>query len=280
MSTGVATYYDRLLRWNRVARRFGYGGGADALTVHRALADPRADGRPTVTRLHDLLLDRLGPCGARVLDAGCGLGGTMIALAVALDARCTGVTVSGDQARTANAAASQRGLDDRIRALVGTYDEPPGGPFDIVVAIESLAHSVDPARSVSALARVLAPGGVLVVVDDMPDAAAAGAAELDTFKRGWACPVLWSADAFTEAFTREGLTLTEDLDLTPECRPRSEWRVALLVGLNRACRWLAPAALKQVLDSHRGGLALERLLRRRQVRYRLLVAKRPELQVS
>ena len=280
MSTGVATYYDRLLRWNRVARRFGYGGGAEALTVHRALADPRADGRPTFTRLHDILLERIGPRGARVLDAGCGLGGTMIALAVALEARCTGVTLSRAQADAANDAALQRGLQSRVRALVGTYDQPPAGPFDIVVAIESLAHSLDPARSVAALAGVLAPGGVLVVVDDMPDPAAAHAADLDTFKRGWACPVLWSDDAFAGAFTREGLAVIENLDLTPDCRPRPEWRIALLAAVNRACRWLAPAALKQILDSHRGGLALERLLRRRQVRYRLLIAKRPELRVS
>ena len=40
------------------------------------------------------------------------------------------------------------------------------------------------------------------------------------------------------------------------------------------------AALRQVLDSHRGGLALERLTSARLVRYRLLIARRPELQVS
>jgi len=40
------------------------------------------------------------------------------------------------------------------------------------------------------------------------------------------------------------------------------------------------AALRQVMDSHLGGLALERLIRNQELRYRLLVARRPELQVS
>ena len=83
-SGGVASYYDRLGRWNRLAQAFGFGGGHATLTVHRALADPAAGGRATFTRLHDVLLERV-PAGPmpRVLDAGCGLGGTMFMLSTA-----------------------------------------------------------------------------------------------------------------------------------------------------------------------------------------------------
>ncbi len=281
MTTGVAAYYDRLLRWNRVARRFGYGGGADTLTVHRALADPRAGGRPTFTRLHDIVVEQLGDRVApRILDAGCGLGGTMIALAEALNASVVGVTLSAAQARTANEAAAARGFEARVHANVGSYDAPPPGPFDVVIAIESLAHSVGPAESVSALVRVLAPGGVLVIVDDMPERLDDDSADLRTFKAGWSCPVLWSRGAYVDAFARAGLVPVRDLDLTEQCRPRSAWRIGLLTALNVVCSAVSPPPLRQVLGAHRGGLALERLLRRRQVRYRLLIAQRPALRVS
>ena len=50
--------------------------------------------------------------------------------------------------------------------------------------------------------------------------------------------------------------------------------------LNRFVHRLAPAGLKQVMDSHMGGLALERLTRAGLVRYRLLIARRAALQVS
>src|SRR3954454_23632974 len=111
MTTGVATYYERLGQWNRLARNHGYGGGSGSLTVHRALADPRANGRATVTRIHDVLVEHMPPLRApRVLDAGCGLGGTMLALAGALQATCTGVTLSSFQAAQANAAAARLGM--------------------------------------------------------------------------------------------------------------------------------------------------------------------------
>lgn len=281
MPTGVATYYDRLGRWNRVARAIGYGGGSSALTVHRALSDPRAGGRATFSRLHDVVVEHLPAMRSpRVLDAGCGLGGTMLALAERLDATCTGLTLSGSQAEVANRMASQRGRAAQVHALVQSYDDPPGGPFDLVVAIESLAHSPDPSVSVRALASVLSPGGYLVIVDDMPEPAAAASPDLATFKAGWQAPVLWPASKFVEAFPVFGLDCLVDADLTAAVRPRSAAAVACLIGLNRAARTLPFPALRQVLDSHRGGLALERLTSARLVRYRLLIARRPELQVS
>jgi len=281
MGSGVATYYERLGRWNRLAQAIGYGGGAGTMTVHRALSDPRAGGRVTFTRLHDLLLEQVGALvSPRVLDAGCGLGGTMLVLAESLGATCLGLTLSPSQARTANAEAARRQLGGRVRADVRSYDDPPAGPFDLIVAIESLAHSLDPARSVAALATTLAPGGRLIVVDDMPEAAAAPSPDLEAFMRGWQCPVLWPVESYREAFARAGLVVDAQLDLTPQCRPRSHGRIALLMACNRLVRHWPAEAFRQVMDSHHGGLALERLIRDGRVRYRLLVARRPELQVS
>ena len=281
-SGGVASYYDRLGRWNRAARAFGFGGGQTTLTVHRALADPVAGGRATFTRLHDLLLDRVPAMrGARVLDAGCGLGGTMLMLAKAREATCVGLTLSQSQASAANTAAEGAGLSMHVQALVRSYDNPPPGPFDLIIAIESLAHSSDPVASVRGLASVLAPAGVFVIVDDMPEACAESLSDLSVFKRGWQCPVLLSESAYLEVLTTSGLRIDVREDLTNDCRPRTLSRIAQLMWLNRLTRRLAwSRALAHVMDSHQGGLALERLLRGGHVRYRLLIASKPNLQVS
>lgn len=281
-SGGVASYYDRLGRWNRLARAVGFGGGHTTFTVHRALADPSASGRPTFTRLHDLLLEHITDAGAlRVLDAGCGLGGTMLLLAETRGAACTGLTLSPSQAETANSTAAHRGLEALVRAQVQSYDEPPAGPFDLVVAIESLAHSRNPATSVAALAAVLAPGGTFIVVDDMPEESARGTADLATFKAGWQCPVLWSESEYLAAFNTRGLEVVTRTDLTPQCRPRSLARITQLSALNRMTRRLAGnRPLAAVMDSHLGGLALERMIRRGAVKYRMVIARKPILQVS
>lgn len=281
-SRQVGAYYDRLGWWNRFARAIGFGGGRETLTVHRALADPRAGGKATYTRLHDVVLEQPGVFHAhRVLDAGCGLGGTMFAIAEATGATCLGVTLSRSQAATVAAVARSRGLHERVSAVVQSYDQPPSGPFDLVVAIESLAHSDDPAASLRALASVLAPGGTIVIVDDMPEAAARTRPELAMFKAGWQCPVLFDVAAFTEAFRSAGLHIVAELDLTSDVRPRSTPYIRTLEILNAAARAVVPnEAFHNVMNSHRGGLALERLNRLGLVRYRLLVASKAELQVS
>jgi tocopherol O-methyltransferase len=277
VSESLASYYNRLSRWTRVAHLVGYGGGHDALTVHRALADPAADGRTTSTRLHDLLIELLPPLtDRRVLDAGCGLGGTMIDLARRTRGLFVGVTLSAAQ-RDAGARAIERaGLADRVAILVQSYDQPPPGSYDVILAIESLGHSPDPMRSVAALAQVLSPGGTIAIVDDMPEREAIDTADLNTFKSGWEAPVLSSAADFETAFNRVGLSLTLDRDLSPLCRPRTLDRIRQLERLNRVLRRALPLTpWRALMDSYRGGLALERLYRKGAVRYRLLMARRP-----
>lgn len=268
----TASYYDRLSIWTAVARWFGYGGGRATHTVHRALIDPRAEGRPTPTRLHDVLVDALPRLvRPRVLDAGCGLGGTMIDLAARLEGDCYGVTLSAAQAAAARRAIAAAGLSERVRVLVQSYDEPPRGPFDLIVAIESLAHSADPAASLAALARQLSPGGVMAIVDDMP--AVGDDVDLRTFKRGWRCPVLFTREQYLQAFAALDLELTTDLDLSSSVVPRSLVRIAWLEWMNRAGAVLPIEAWRMMLDSYLAGLSLERLYRRRIVHYRLLLAR-------
>jgi SAM-dependent methyltransferase len=272
----LGDYYDRLARWTAWARPFGYGGGHAKLAVHRALADPRARGRPTVTRLHDVLLEALpSPLTGAVLDAGCGLGGTMLDLAARSSATFTGLTLSARQAAIGNRAAAKAALSGRVALHVASYDSPPDGPFALAIAIESLAHSPHPAASIAAIAARLAPGGVLAIADDVPDAAARGTRDLESFQSGWRLPALLGAADLADALTGCGLVVVADRDLTAELWPRTLAQIARLEAANRALYRLAPSAgLRELLDSYRGGLALERLYRQSLMSYRLVVARK------
>jgi SAM-dependent methyltransferase len=277
-ASGAATaaYYDGLERWTAIARMFRYGGGRGELTVHRALADPRAGGRPTTTRLHDLLLELLPLQNAgRVLDAGCGYGGTMLALARASTASFTGLTLSARQAALGRRAAARAGLADRVSVAVRDYDDPPTGPFDAIIAVESLAHSLDPKRTLTTLCARLAPQGAIAIVDDMPPPAARGTRDLAAFQAGWRAPVLASAAEIAATLRACGLTLVVDRDLSSEQRPRTLARIAFLERLNRVLRRVTPSQTGRALvDSYHGGLALERLYRHGLMTYRLLVARK------
>ena len=253
------------------------GRGPVSLSVHRALADPRAGGRATRTRIHDVILSHLPRLVApRVLDAGCGLGGTILTLAPRLGGRYVGMTLSSRQARAAVRAVERAGLSGAVEILTRSFDEPPIGPFDVVVAIESFAHSSDPSVTLSAIRAACAPGCLLVVVDDMPAADSEEAVELTRFKSGWQCPVLWSAPAYRRAFHALGATVIVDHDLTAECRPRALGNIRWLEWLNRTLWFVMPASgWRALMDSHYGGLALERLYQSGVIHYRLLIARLP-----
>jgi len=274
----TAAYYDGLSRWTQVAQFLGYGGGRRTLTVHRALADPRVDGRTTTTRLHDLLLECLPPLKhPRVLDAGCGFGGTLLFLASRINGTFTGLTLSARQADVGRRAIANAGLAGSVDVQVGNYDTPPPGQYEVIVAIESLAHSSHPAASLAALSSCLAPGGALAIVDDMPTPAATHSADLECFRNGWRVPVLFSQGAFTAALQANGLAVVVDRDLSAELRPRTLARIRHLEILNRVARRLAASAgVRAMLDSYHGGLALERLYRHGTMEYRMMVARKPE----
>ena len=247
------------------------------LSVHRSLADPLAGGRPTPTRLNDVLValvERRVPrqSALRILDAGCGLGGVMLDLTGRFGGTAVGLTLSQPQAQEARRAAGRAGLSDRVDVLVQSYDESPAGPFDLVIAIESLAHSADPERSLGVLAARLAPGGLLIVVDDMPEPGAESSDDLERFKSGWRCPVLWSVARYQAALHALGL-VTHIQDLTTECRPRELAAIQRLERWNRVAHAIVPlTGWRSTLASYAGGLALERLYRQGLMRYCLVVA--------
>ena len=83
-----------------------------------------------------LLLDRPG---LKVLDIGCGWGGMALYLAQETGAEVTGVTLSVEQHRHAEARAAAAGLSDRVRFRLQDYREVEG-PFDRIVSVGMFEH--------------------------------------------------------------------------------------------------------------------------------------------
>ena len=97
--------------------------------------------------------------GKAALDVGCGAG--LLAEPLArLGARVTGIDASPEVIEVAWEHARRQGLDIDYRA--GDVQELEG-QFDLVTAMEVIEHVADPAAFVQALAKRLAPGGLLVM---------------------------------------------------------------------------------------------------------------------
>ncbi len=100
--------------------------------------------------------------GVKVCDVGCGYGATARLLASHLGAAVTGLTISERQQQYAN--ERHKGIGCRFLLRDWMSNDLPPETFDAVVAIESLSHMPDKARFFSEAARVLKPGGTLVVL--------------------------------------------------------------------------------------------------------------------
>jgi ubiquinone/menaquinone biosynthesis C-methylase UbiE len=114
-------------------------------------------------RLHHDIADRAvdlalasAPEPSRVLDVGCGTGYLLRRLA--------GIDAAPAMIETARAMAA----DSRIRFAVGTAEELPYPKhmFDLVVSTTSFDHWADQRAGLAECARVLVPGGHLVLIDE------------------------------------------------------------------------------------------------------------------
>jgi 27-O-demethylrifamycin SV methyltransferase len=105
--------------------------------------------------------------GISVLDVGCGTGAPSITMAKRHGVKVTGITTSGVGVATATKRAQAAGLDDTVRfeQRDGTDNGFPDESFDRVWALESSHLMRARERLIGECARVLKPGGRLVLCD-------------------------------------------------------------------------------------------------------------------
>ncbi len=171
------------------------------------------------------LAARVGiPRGARILDAGCGVGGSAIWLARTFDVQVIGITPVSSQVERARGFGVERGVSDRVRFAKEDYLHTsfPDASFDVVWAVESICHAADKAAFYREARRLLRPGGRLGIVEylrtarPLPDR---GEVLLHSWLSGWAIPDIATAAEHREWATASGFDEIALIDITPQVRP-------------------------------------------------------------
>ena len=93
----------------------------------------------------------------RILDAGCGTGAMLDEFKKWGDVELTGLDISDEAIRYTRT----RGHDNLVQGDLSGLPFPDGS-FDMVTSLDVIEHVPDDQRAIHELARVLAPGGVLV----------------------------------------------------------------------------------------------------------------------
>ncbi len=119
----------------------------------------------SVLPLADGLTARL-EAGIDVLDAGCGSGRALLAMAERYpQSRFTGYDLSAEAIDTAKAAGRQAGLDNLHVAVrdLSHFDEEEG--YDLVTSFDAVHDQRDPANLIRRLHRALRPGSLYLMQD-------------------------------------------------------------------------------------------------------------------
>jgi len=158
---------------DRILECFETGDGLDYGAYphfHHFMAE---DSQQTVTEpLFDAVLPLAGDAAARleagidVLDAGCGRGSALLAMAGRFPAsRFIGYDLCEDAVAFASKAAREAGLENiRFEARdLSSYDET--GRFDFITSFDAVHDQKDPQDLLRRLCRALRPGGVYLMQD-------------------------------------------------------------------------------------------------------------------
>jgi tocopherol O-methyltransferase len=101
----------------------------------------------------------------KIIDVGCGIGGSTLYLAEKFNAEATGITLSPLQAARATQRAQEFKLEGKTQFQVADALKMPfeDNFFDLVWSLESGEHMPDKTQFLQECYRVLKPGGTLIV---------------------------------------------------------------------------------------------------------------------
>ncbi len=215
----------------------------------------------------------------RVLDVGCGMGGSSMHLARTIGCDVTGLTLSPLQARWAKGTALLRRLRQKTHFFCQDAETAEFEPesFDVLWSIECTEHLFDKAAFFERAARWLKPGGRVVIcawlAGNVENNEAARRQVYDVCE-GFFCPSLGTFEDYSSWMADAGLTVSATHDWTQ--RVDRTWEICIRrverTGVRRLARILDQDTVmfldrfQTLLDAYRSGA----------MQYGCFVASKPE----
>lgn len=173
--------------------------------------------------------------GMAVLDAGCGVGGPMRAIARKSGSGICGITINEYQVKRAVEHNKKAGLQDLCQVDQGNFLQMPYGDatFDAAYSIEATCHAPKLAEVYAEIFRVLKPGQLYVTyewvsTDKYDESDAEHVKIIDSICYGNALPKMRTYKQIVEAAQEVGFEVVENKDLAAP--PAKPWYRRLQMG--------------------------------------------------
>ena len=217
----VESYFDEftpgfyLQGWSRDHLHFALFEPGECPGPGESLVDSRGMARGLVRMVDTVVAPAEIRADHHVVDAGSGVGGTVLRLASTTGCRVTGLDLSKRQLETARRKTAEAGLADQVRFEHADCSRSlplPDNSIDTVVNIESACHYSDRRTFLREVHRILKPGGRLVAGDWLARdglTAAENREHILPIERAFALYDLESQSSYTEKLREAGLDLLE-----------------------------------------------------------------------
>jgi len=270
-NTDIADYYNQTLNhyqtWWKLDR---------VMALHYGISDAGTKSfAEELMNTNRILADMAGlKAGERVLDAGCGVGGSLFYMARQYNIQGVGCTLSEKQLKYAKKKAKQDHLEQAIQfknqdfCHTGFTDES----FDVIWALESLNHLADLHDFAAETFRLLKPGGRAVLAFYHATTEFDTKAYLQKWMDTWGMASILFTETYVNQLENAGLKITQIKDVTSAIFPtaRRMYRASLLGALPSVLYNASHHTSRYARNHFKAGLYQYKALKRNLWRYKII----------
>lgn len=254
----IAEYYEK----TEVHYRRGWDL-ANSHAMHYGYWDEKTESfRHSLHRMNQVLaaFGNIKPT-EKVLDAGCGVGGSSIFLAQEIGCSVTGITLSAQQVERAKTNAKGAEIRDAPQFIQADYTSTPfpDNSFDVIWALESAVHDPMKHDFFSEAQRILRPQGRLIMGEYIKTTSSMKAKDQSLFHQwldAWAIADLSTLPYLKSVADQNGFDTLETKEVTEQIR-KSSWRMyygSFFLGFLSAGYRLYNPKVSFFADNHYKGL--------------------------
>lgn len=247
--------------------------------IHHGLWTGNESASQAQEQLTDTLADmaQIGS-GQRIVDVGCGMGGSSIRLAKLRNCTVTGVTLSPVQRHWAATSALLQGAAKQTEFLAADAEtvQFDDESFDVLWSVECTEHLFDKPEFFRRAARWIRPGGRLAIAVwfEGEDPTPPGHRELvEEVCTRFVCPSLATRVDYAQWIEASGLRVTESVDWTE--RATKTWEICKRRVERYGIRYVARVLDKDQVAFIDGFDALLKAYRTGAMQYGAIIAEKP-----